>query len=282
MPSENKLYAFVRHEIVPLDQACLHISDLSIQRGYGVFDFLKIREGQPLFLEDYLERFFTSARLMHLPVPLPDDALRANIHKLIELNGMATSGMKIILTGGYSESGYDIVAPNLLIMQQPLSLPGPALLERGLKVITQEYVREIPSVKTINYTMGIRLISKINEHGADDVLYHRNGVVTELPRCNFFIVRQDDTIVTPAKDVLLGVTRKHVLKLGGREYNTVEGTVTLEDIWQAKEAFLTSTTKRILPVVQVDGKVIGSGKPGAVTLSLLERLVQLEESLPVA
>lgn len=263
---------------MPLDQAFLHISDLAIQRGYGVFDYFKIMQGQPLFLEDYMVRFYASARLMHLPVPLSGEEQKTVIYKLIELNGLHMSGMKMILTGGYSDSGYDIAAPNLLITQQPLSLPNEALLERGLKLITHDYVREIPVVKTINYTMGIRLLNKIKAQGADDVLYHRGGVVTELPRCNFFLVKQDGTIVTPAEDVLQGITRKHVLELAGKKYEAVEGVVTLDDIRQAKEAFLTSTTKRILPVVQVDDCVIGDGKPGAVTLSLLEDLIQLEES----
>ncbi|GAB3540146.1 branched-chain-amino-acid transaminase [Pontibacter brevis] len=278
MSSENKLYAFVREEIVPLEQAYLHVSDLSIQRGYGVFDFLKIMEGQPLFLEDYLERFYTSAKLMHLPVPLSDEALRATIRKLIQLNGLPVSGMKIILTGGYSDNGYDIGEASLVIVQQPLVLPGQALRERGLKVITQEYVREVPAVKTINYSMGIWLINRVKESGADDVLYQKGGVVTEFPRCNFFIVRQDGTVVTPAEDVLQGITRKHVLELAVKKYKVAVEAVSLEDIWQAREAFLTSTTKRILPIVQVDDRVIGDGKPGATTVSLLEDLVRLEES----
>lgn len=278
MSSENKLHAFVRGEIVPLDQAYLHVSDLSIQRGYGVFDFLKIIDGRPLFLEDYLSRFYASAKRMHLPMPLADEAVKATIHRLIELNRLPMAGMKIILTGGYSDSGYDIGDPSLLIIQQPLSLPGQALRERGLKVITHEYVREVPTVKTINYSMGIRLINKIKEKGADDVLYHQEGVVTEFPRCNFFIVKQDGTVVTPSKDILRGITRKHVLEVAGKKYKVVEGDVTLNDIGQASEAFLTSTTKRILPVVQVNDVVIGNGKPGAVTLSLLQDLISLEES----
>ena len=264
---------------MPLDQAFLHISDLAIQRGYGVFDYFKVMGGKPLFLEDYLARFGASARRMNLPVPLSDEELKETIYKLIGLNGLQMSGMKMILTGGYSETGYDISAPNLLITQQPLSLPGQALRERGLRLITHEYMREMPVVKTINYTMGIRLLNKIKEQGADDVLYHRGGVVTELPRCNFFIVRQDGTVVTPAENVLLGITRKHVLELAGRRYKTEEGTLTLDDLKEAKEAFLTSTTKQILPVVQVGGVKIGNGRPGAVTRSLFQELVQLEESL---
>jgi branched-subunit amino acid aminotransferase/4-amino-4-deoxychorismate lyase len=276
--SDKRLYAFVRQQLVPLDQAFLHVSDLSIQRGYGVFEFFRVHGAHPLFLDEYLARFYNSAALMHLAVPLNQEALRGALYNLIEKNDLGLSGIKIILTGGYSENGYNLGEPNLLMLQQPLSLPGQAMIEKGLKIITHAYVREVPPAKTINYSIGIRLLNQIRAAGADDVLYHQGGVVSELPRCNFFIVKQDNTVVTPALDVLPGITRGHVLELAGNKYKAKEGTVTLNDIVQAKEAFLTSTTKRILPVVQVDDALINGGKPGAVTLSLLQDLVALEET----
>lgn len=277
MPSNPECYAYVRGEVLPLAKAFLHVSDLAIQRGYGVFDYFKVQRGHPVFLNDYLSRFRASAGLMELPVPLSDNELKAVIYELIRRNGLGLSGVKMILTGGYSPNGYDLAGPSLLIMQQPLSLPGQAAVDTGIKIITHDYVREIPRAKTINYTMGIRLTKQIRERGAADVLYHQQGVVTEFPRCNLFIVKQDDTVCTPAANVLLGVTRKNVLALAGKKYKVVEGVVTLEDVYQAKEVFLTSTTKRVLPVVQVDGKIIGDGRPGAATRWLLDDLVILEE-----
>jgi branched-chain amino acid aminotransferase len=277
MSSENKLYAYIHGQIVPLEQAFLHVSDLAVQRGYGIFEFFKVQNGYPFFLEDYLDRFYKSAHLMDLPVPLPREELKAVIHKLIGKNALELSGVKMVLTGGYSPSGYEPVEPNLIITQQSFSLPGQAQLEKGIKIITHEYVREVPPAKTINYSIGIRLIKEIKAQGADDVLYHTKGVVTEFPRCNFFIVKQDDTIVTPARDVLYGITRKNVLELARNKCKVEEGVVTFDDIAQAKEAFLTSTTKRIIPIVQVNDKVIGDGKSGAVTLSLLKDLLALEE-----
>lgn len=273
----NPNFAYVRGQVLPLEQATLHISDLSIQRGYGVFDYFRVFHGKPVFLDDYLERFHASAAAMNLEVPVPDSVLREAIDELIRHNNLPLSGMKMILTGGYSENGYDPTEASLIIQQQPLILPGPEMLEQGIKVITHAYVREVPRAKTINYTMGIRLIGEIRRRGASDVLYQQNGVVSEFPRCNLFIVKQDNTVVTPAENVLLGVTRKNVLALAGKKYKASEGTVTLEDVYGAKEVFLTSTTKRIVPIVQVDERVIGNGKPGEVTLSLLQDLVQLEE-----
>ncbi len=272
------MYAYLNEEFLPLDSTYLHVSDLAIQRGYGIFDFFKTQNGHPLFLDGYLGRFFNSAQLMGLEVPLPAEDLKASITRLIQMNGLGDSGVKMILTGGYSENGYNPGPPNLIMIEQPLTLPSEAQQAAGIKIITHEYVRELAEAKTINYTVGIRLIQKVKALGADDVLYHQQGVVSEFPRSNFFIVRADNTLVTPAKEILKGITRKNVLELASKKYRVEEGTVTLENIAQAKEAFMTSTTKRILPIVEVDGKPVGNGKPGEVSLELLRDLIQLEEA----
>jgi branched-chain amino acid aminotransferase len=269
----------VRQEVVPLEKAFLHVSDLAIQRGYGIFDFLKITEGKPLFLEAYLDRFFSSAALMQLPVPLTREELKGHVFDLIGRNDLPLSGMKLILTGGYSPNGYDLAEPNLLLLQQELTLPGPEQVERGLKVITHEYVREVAAAKTINYTMGIRLLQEIRERGAEEVLYHQGGVLSEFPRSNVFVVKRDERVVTPAADVLYGITRGNVLRLARRRYETAEETVTVQDLLEAREAFMTSTTKRVLPVVEVDGHLIGDGRPGPVARALLADLLALELSV---
>jgi D-alanine transaminase/branched-chain amino acid aminotransferase len=273
----NGPFAFVRGEIIPLKDAFLHISDLSIQRGYGVFDFFKVSNGHSFFLNDYLNRFYHSAEVMRLKVPhIPRD-LKTIIQQLIRQNDLAESGIKMILTGGYSRDGYQPGESNLIITQQPLILPGSEQIEKGIKVITFEYVRDFALAKTINYTMGIWLSRMVAENGASDVLYHKNGVVSEFPRCNFFIVKKDNTVVTAEENVLLGVTRMQVLNLAAKHYRSQTGKITFEDIRNAKEAFLTSTTKRIVPIVQIDDMIVGDGKPGPVTLALLDHLVELEK-----
>ncbi|QHL85943.1 amino acid aminotransferase [Nibribacter ruber] len=277
MPANPTLYAYLRGEILPYDQAFLHVSDLSIQRGYGIFDFLKVENGQPLFMEHYLDRFYHSAQLMELAIPLERSALQEAVFHLIDKNNLPLSGIKMILTGGYSLDGYQPVEPNLMIVQQPVTMPTQEQLQKGFEIITHEYVRDIPAAKTINYSVGIKLLSQIKAAGADDVLYHQGCVVSEFPRANFFIVKQDDTVVTAAQDVLKGITRKNVLEIAGRTFKAEEGTITLQDIDQAKEAFLTSTTKRVMPVVKMDGYAIGDGTPGPVTLALLEELLKLEK-----
>ncbi|OUJ71407.1 aminotransferase class IV [Hymenobacter crusticola] len=280
MPSSPDLYAFVRGELVPLTHAYLHVSDLAIQRGYGVFDYFRIHETQPLFVEDHLDRFYESARLMQLDVPMSREALRETVLELAQRNNLELSGIKLLLTGGYSTDGYTPVPEqaSLVMIQQPLTMVEQSVVDRGIRIMSHEYVREVARAKTINYTMGIRLLQRLRELGLDDVLYHQQGVVSEFPRSNFFIVRQDNTVVTPAQDMLFGITRKKVLQLASQQYPVEEGVVTLHDVWQAKEAFLTNTTKRLLPVVELDGQPIGTGKPGEVTLSLLAAFQELEQA----
>lgn len=214
---------------------------------------------------------------MHLTVPHSHEELESIIYQLIQKNNIEESGIKIILTGGYSEDGYQPAEPNLILTQHPLTLPAKEQIEKGVKIIAHDYVRDLPAAKTINYSMGIWLINQVKIQQAYDVLYYQNNIVSEFPRCNFFIVKKDNTVVTPVDRVLRGITRKNILKLAAHRYKAEEGIITLDDIREAKEAFLTSTTKRIVPIVQINNTLINDGKPGAVSLSLLEDLITLEQ-----
>ena len=123
----------------------------------------------------------------------------------------------------------------------------------------------------MDYLQAIWLQPVLKEKKADDVLYHSNGLIRECPRANFFIVTKDDQVLTPESDMLKGVSRKQVLEISAATYHTEARDVTLDELRNAKEAFITSTTKNILPVVQVDGKFLGDGRPGAVTRDLAEK-----------
>jgi branched-chain amino acid aminotransferase len=272
------MYSFFNNEFLPADKTYIHVSDLATQRGYGIFDFFKVVNGRPLFLDDYFDRFYRSAEAMRLTLLLSRPELEKIIRELIAKNGQPDCGVKMILTGGYSPDGYEIASPNLIITQHKLSMPSPEILEKGVKIITHEYVRDIPHVKTINYLMGIWLQRTVKDQRAYDVLYHLNGQVSEFPRCNVFIVSKDGEVVTPADRVLQGITRKNILSISGKKFTIHEGEVTLQDVLTAREVFLTSTTKRIVPVVQVDHTVIGNGQPGTVTVELLHDLIDMEKA----
>jgi D-alanine transaminase/branched-chain amino acid aminotransferase len=269
------MYVFLNDQFIEAEKASLHISDLAIQRGYGIFDFFRVRDNVLLYVDDHLDRFLRSADLMHLTLPYPKEKLISLLQELLKKNNLPNSGIRMILTGGYSPDAYAPVAPNFIIMQNPLTIsdsPTP----KPVSIITHEFIRDIPEAKTINYTMGIWLQKKIKEQQADDVLYHMNGVITEFPRCNFFIVTKNNVIITPSKNALQGVTRKKILELAAEDYKIHEGPVTITDVTNAREAFLTSSTKRIQAVVKIDGKNVDNGLPGKITSELLSLLLQHE------
>jgi len=263
----SKLFVWVNDYLIPSDEANLNIADLAVQRGYGIFDFFKTIDGQPVFLEDHLDRLFRSAVLMRLELKQSRDEISNKIKRLIESNNLNDSGIKVILTGGFSTDGFNIAEPNLIISQQGFQIPR-TMSEKGISILTHEYQRQFSNAKTLDYLQAIWLQPILKEKKADDVLYYSNGLIRECPRANIFIVTKDQKVLTPESGMLKGVTRKHVLEISGARYVTEARDVSFEELRNAGEVFITSTTKNILPVVQVDGYVIGDGNPGEVSRTL--------------
>jgi len=268
-------FVYINGDFVPASRATVLVSDLAIQRGYGVFDFMKVIDNIPVFADEHLVRFLNSANQLRLDVGLAREGLYNIIEKLIEVNNIPHSGIKLTLTGGYSPDGYTLSKPNLIITQNPIQLPMPDVYEKGIRLVSYPHVRQMPDVKTIDYLMAIWLQPFIQERSADDVLYQRDGFVSECPRSNFFIVTKEGTLVTPAEHILKGVIRGKVLDLAASKFKVEERQLSLSEIFNAREAFITSTTKHALPVVELDGRVIGEGKPGSVSRWVNEQLYTL-------
>ncbi len=268
------MWAFVIDQFVPEDKASLFVGDLAIQRGYGVFDFFKVVDFVPVFLNEHLDRFYFSAKEMRLKVAYSKDELKRIIFELLKKNHVSDTGVRITLTGGYSQDGYQLSNPNLIISLRSFNSPPVNELAKPIKLITYEHQRQLPHVKTIDYLMAIWLQPIVRHHNADDILYHQNGIVTECPRSNFFIVSNDDKVITPSENILKGVMRMKVLEAAITNYHFEERAVSIEEIKGAKEAFITSTTKTILPIHQVDDYIFS--KENKVTTQLYKLIVQLQ------
>jgi len=271
-------WIFINNDFVEEDKAVLQAGDMAVQRGYGVFDFFRTRNNKPLFLDDYLDRFFNSAKEMFISIPLNREDLKENIYRLMAMNNMPESGIRITVTGGYSADSYSVAEGNIIIQQQPLIQPSGEKFLNGVKIITYPYLRDLPHIKSINYLMGVWLQKQLKEKQLDDVLYFQNNIITEFPRSNVFIVTQDRELVTPAHNVLAGITRKKILQLAPDIILTSTRDVLTDELKNAIEVFMASTTRRILPVTEIDGEKVGDGKPGSITTRLYERLLELEES----
>ena len=268
---------FLNDQFLENKDASLNIMDLSIQRGYAAFDYLRTVNGKPLFIEDHLDRFYASAQAMRLPISKTKEELTGIINELIKKSGLSQVGIRLILTGGYSPDAYNPVKPNLLITCNPQTLPSVEDVEKGISIITYEYQRDLPQIKNINYMMAVWLQSIIKEKKAEDVLYYRNNILTEFPRANLFIVTKQNILVTPAENILLGVTRKKLIELANDFTKVEERNISKEELYGAKEIFMCSTTKRILPIIKVDEIKIGNEYPGEITTDLYKKFLSLEE-----
>jgi branched-chain amino acid aminotransferase len=266
-------YISINTQLFQEDEAKIHVSDLSIQRGFGIFDFLKTINGKPIFIQNHFDRFYNSAKELNLSVNYDRENLLKAVNELMEKNNMPNSGIKFILTGGFSADGYTIGEPNLVITQSPFKYE-PSGFDKGTTLITYNHQRQLAVVKTIDYLQAILLQPHIKQLGADDVLYHHNGAIRECPRANFFMVK-GKKIITAKTDILKGITRSKVLGMKLKDYSIVEEDFTLNDLSQADEAFITSSTKNVLPVLVIDGQKVGDGKPGKITHQLNELFSEL-------
>lgn len=268
------MYISINNTLYPAGEANISVSDLAVQRGFGIFDFLKTVNSKPVFIDDYFNRFYHSAQEMNMEVGFDRTQLRESINQLIEKNKIPNSGIKIILTGGFADDGYTMSKPNLIITQTPLEI-NPDPFKNPLKLLTYNHQRQLPMVKTIDYLQAIRLQSFVKNSGAEDLLYHNNGLIRECPRANFFIVT-DHQIVTPKTEILKGITRSKILALEIAGYKIVERDFQLEELYTAKEAFISSSTKNAWPVAVIDGKEIGNGN-FEVVKAINSKLLQLIE-----
>jgi D-alanine transaminase/branched-chain amino acid aminotransferase len=272
------MVAYFNDRFVNNDEAKLHVSDLSMQRGYAVFDFFRTMNGVPLFIGDHLDRFYTSAAGLHLAINKSPEELKSIVQELIKRSSLSEAGIRIMLTGGYSADSYHPVLPNLLITCNLVKTATPNDFEKGLSVITYEHQRELPHIKSINYLMAVWLQPLLKEKQVDDILYYNKESITEFPRSNVFILTTDNKLVTPARNILHGITRKKILSFATEIMPVEERNITIDELMNAKEVFSTATTRKILPVIKIDNRLMSEGKPGTITTTLYQKFLALEQS----
>jgi branched-chain amino acid aminotransferase len=267
-------YGYFNGSVLPTNQISVGITDLSLLRGYGLFDYFLTYNGRPFQWDWYWERFRNSAASLRLPLPLGKDETYAVVMDLVQRTGQGDVALRFVMTGGYSPDSISIGTPNLIIMTEDIHPVPPVQYEQGIKVILDEYVREMAEVKTTDYKRVILKADEIRAARALDILYHKDGEISELSRSNFFIIK-GTRLITPNRHILRGITRRTIMELAQADFEVEERPLLLSELYEADEAFTTSSTKKVLPITQVGEMMIGEGVVGPRSRFLLERMDEL-------
>jgi branched-chain amino acid aminotransferase len=259
-------------------EATISLNDVAVLRGYSVFESLRTYDRRPFHLDEHLERLFRSAALIDLEIPYTREDIARTILSVIERNVYKHASIRILVTGGESADGIlPSGKPVLAILLSPLPERDLESFAQGYKVITTHLQREAPEAKTTSYIAAIRALKEARRYGASDALFvNEHGHVLEGTRSNFFVF-VGDALVTPRTGILFGVTRNVVLQLAQGRFPVEERPVLFEELREISEAFITSSSREIMPVVQIDNLVIGDGKPGPRTYELEQRFITMVE-----
>lgn len=268
-------HQYFNGEILPIDSPIFKTNDLGLLRGFGLFDYFRTYNGVPFRWDDYWQRFENSARLLKLTLPVTQQETEKVLADLHALSGEQEVAFRFVLTGGYAPDSVNVVEPNFLIRTEALPQDNPAGRLKGIKVLPYDYVRDLPEVKTTNYVHMVLMADELRRQQAADLLFHKEGEISELTRSNIFIF-QGDKLVTSDRNILKGITRKVVMELAKPHFEVEVRPVLYKEVILADEVFTTSTTKWVMPVVQIGDLPVGSGEAGKRTLflqQLFEKMV---------
>ena len=271
--------------IVPPEEAAVPVLDHGFLFGDSVYDVIRTRHGRPFLAEPHLARLRASGAATALEIPVSDDVLMEWVSELIAAAGNDETYVRIVVTRGVGEIELHPAscgAPRVILIAKALALPPARQYEEGIRLSIVSRRRTAPdaldpAVKSGNYLNSVLAIVEARERGADDaVMLNASGHLTESTTANLFFVA-DGVVRTPqlACGLLHGITRRLVIDLLSETGVRVEeGAFPADDLRTADEAFLTSTTRDVLPVGELDGKPVAT-VPGPVTAMLMEQFAAM-------
>jgi branched-chain amino acid aminotransferase len=263
---------YVNGAFVEEDQAKISVNDLSVIRGFGVFDFLRTYNGIPFHLDDHLHRLERSARLIGLELPHSWEKIREITLETLRRNRHTESNIRLVVTGGLSSDGITPGdSPQLLIMITPVKEMPPQWYSEGAKIITCHVDRFMPGAKTINYIPAILCQREARQQQAIEAVYvDRNGYMLEGTTSNLFAFIGDTLVTPPCNRVLPGITRQVVIRLAEKEFTLVERDLHKDEVRLIDEAFLASTVREVAPITAIDSVKIGDGSPGERSRKIMD------------
>jgi branched-chain amino acid aminotransferase len=272
----------VNGRITPERDAVISVFDHGFLYGEGIYETMRTYDGRPFLYARHMRRMRRSAAMIDLPLPFTDDELAARIRETQAASGLTGEAyIRVLVTRGIGELTYDPKAtphPSLLIIVKPHVDPPPEVYDNGVRVVLVDVVRNHPAsvnpmIKSNNLmNSALAMQEAIRQHAFEGVMRNYRGELTECTTANLFIVKEGAALTPPLDAGLLpGVTREFLFDVGKDVGVDVREQVLRDaDLFGADEAFLTSTTRELVPIVAVGDRRIGDGRPGTITRRLLE------------
>jgi branched-chain amino acid aminotransferase len=266
--------------------AKISVYDHGLLYGDGVFEGIRVYDGKVFKLKEHVDRLFESARAIMLEIPLSPEQMTRAIQDTVAANGKRNGYIRPIVTRGAGTLGLDprkTSDPQVIVIVDEIALYPPELYETGMEIATVATIRNHPAalnprIKSLNYLNNILAkIEGIQQGCPESLMLNHKGEISECSGDNIFLVKAG-VLRTPPIDagILKGITRDTVIELAREARIRVEEvSLTRHDVFVADECFLTGSAAEIVPVVKCDGRVIGSGRPGAMTRQLHEAFHRL-------
>jgi len=280
------LKIYLSGELVDKENAKISVYDHGLLYGDGVFEGMRSYGGKVFRLEQHLVRLWNSAKAIWLEIPITKEAMAKAVTDTLLANGIKDGYIRLVVTRGAGTLGLDpnrCSHPQVIVIADKIELYPEDFYRNGMEIVTASTMRNHPGalnprIKSLNYLNNI--LAKIEGLKAgciEALMLNQKGEVAEATGDNIFLVREG-VLQTPPLDagILEGITRDAVIELArGAGIEVREMPLTRHDVYIADECFLTGSAAEVIPVVRIDSRTIGSGKPGPITRDLIERFHKL-------
>jgi branched-chain amino acid aminotransferase len=278
---------YINGKFYQKDQAKISVFDHGLLYGDGVFEGIRSYNRLVFKLAEHIDRLFESAKSIMLEIPLSKEQLIKATISTLKINNLRDAYIRLIVTRGEGDLGLDPRKcdgnATVIIITDKIALYPEKFYRHGLEIITVPTIRNLPEalnpqIKSLNYLNNILAkIEAINAGFDEAIMLDSLGYVAECTGDNIFIVKRNHLYTPPqCMGTLRGITRDAVLDIARKNKIPVhEHVLTRHEVYISDECFLTGTAAEIIPVVKVDGRIIGSGKPGSLTLKLMKKFREL-------
>ena len=271
---------YINGKLFDKPDAKVSVYDHGLLYGDGVFEGLRVYDAKVFRLREHIDRLYESALVIALEIPMAREQLADAVVSTVRANEKRDGYIRLVVTRGVGNLGLNprnCKKPSVICIADKIQVYPPSLYARGMDIVTVPTTRNLhsalnPAIKSLNYLNNILAKIEANNAGVEEaVMLNGEGFVAECTADNLFIVKNGELFTPPlSAGALYGITRQTVIELAQEAGLKVsEPNLTRYDLFNADECFLTGTGAELIPVVKIDGRVIGSGKPGALTRKLV-------------